>query len=103
MFKKQLMEGEELVRRCAATKCYHVLKKWKYTKKLTKFENSVVKFCQMHGLIQVCRDSKEILVVVNEHGKKLDEIHSMLEKCSLRGSIEAKNRSDNSRTESEAA
>ncbi|XP_059293780.1 protein DA1-related 5-like isoform X4 [Lycium ferocissimum] len=78
MFKKQLMEGEELVLKCSKTKCYEAMKIWIYSRKLTKLEISLVKFCQMHGLIQVCRDSKKILVKVNEHGKKLDEIHSML-------------------------
>ncbi|PHT56936.1 hypothetical protein CQW23_05422 [Capsicum baccatum] len=85
MFKKKLMEGEELVRKCSKTKCYDALKKWNYSRKLTKLENSLVKFCQVHGLIQVCRDSKLILVKVNENHKKLDEIHSMMRNVSLTG------------------
>ncbi|KAJ8546131.1 hypothetical protein K7X08_018714 [Anisodus acutangulus] len=86
MFKNLLMKGAELVLKCSKTKCYDPLKKWNYSRKLTKLENSLVKVCQMHGLIQVCRDSKQILVKVNEHGKKLEEIHSMLRCISLTGS-----------------
>lgn len=86
MFKKRLMEGEELVRKCSKTKCYDALTKWNYSRKLAKLENSLVKFCQIHGLIQVCRDSKMILVKVNENCKKLDEIHSMMRNVSLTGS-----------------
>ncbi|XP_016469732.1 putative disease resistance protein At5g66900 [Nicotiana tabacum] len=84
MFKKQLLAGEELVRKCSKTKCYDALKKWNYSRKLTKLENSLVRFCQVHGFIQVCRDSKIILVNVIEHGKKLDQISSMLRAISLR-------------------
>ncbi|MCD7459154.1 hypothetical protein HAX54_040223 [Datura stramonium] len=83
MFKKRLMEGEELVRKCSKTKCYDALKKWNYSRKLTKLENSLVKFCQIHGLIQVYRDNKKILVKVNDNCKKLDEIGSMLRGISL--------------------
>ncbi|OIS97841.1 PREDICTED: probable disease resistance protein At5g66900 [Nicotiana attenuata] len=83
MFKKQLLAGEELVRKCSKTKCYDALKKWNYSRKLTKLENSLVRFCQVHGFIQVCRDSKIILVNVIEHGKKLDQISSMLRDISL--------------------
>ncbi|CAN4079615.1 unnamed protein product [Withania somnifera] len=86
MFKKKLMEGEELVRKCSKTKCYDALKKWTYSRKLTKLESSLVKFCQIHGLIQVCRDNKMILVKVTENYKKLDEIHSMMRNVSLTGS-----------------
>ncbi|XP_016510128.1 putative disease resistance protein At5g66900 [Nicotiana tabacum] len=84
MFKKQLLAGEELVRKCSKTKCYDALKKWNYSRKLTKLENSLVRFFQVHGFIQVCRDSKIILVNVIEHGKKLDQISSMLRDFSLK-------------------
>ncbi|XP_004232056.1 probable disease resistance protein At5g66900 [Solanum lycopersicum] len=83
MFKKQLMKGEELVRKCSKIKRCDPLKKWSYSRKLTKLDNSLVKFCQIHGLIQVVRDSKQILVKVNENGKKLEEIHSMMRDVSL--------------------
>lgn len=83
MFKKRLREGEELVRKCSKAKCYDALKKWNYSRKLTKLENSLLKFCQIHGLIQVVRDSKLILVKVSENGKKLEEIHSMMRNVSL--------------------
>ncbi|XP_060191680.1 probable disease resistance protein At5g66900 [Lycium barbarum] len=86
MFRKRLMKGEELVRKCSKTKCYDALKKWKYSKDLTKLESSLVKFCQMHGLIQVCRDTKMILVECKKHGKKLDEVHSMMRNMSLMAS-----------------
>ncbi|KAK4712246.1 hypothetical protein R3W88_006759 [Solanum pinnatisectum] len=83
MFKKQLMKGEELVLKCSKIKRCDPLKKWSYSRKLTKLDNSLVKFCQIHGLIQVVRDSKQILVKVNENGKKLEEIHSMMRNVSL--------------------
>ncbi|XP_059293779.1 uncharacterized protein LOC132046947 isoform X3 [Lycium ferocissimum] len=40
----------------------------------------------MHGLIQVFRDTKKILVELKKHGKKVDEIHSMMRNMSLMGS-----------------
>lgn len=83
MFKKRLKEGEELVRKCSKTKRYDPFKKWNYSRKLTKLENSLLKFCQIHGLIQVVRDSKMILVKVNENGEKLDEIRSMMRNVSI--------------------
>ncbi|XP_006338225.1 probable disease resistance protein At5g66910 isoform X1 [Solanum tuberosum] len=83
MFKTQLMKGEELVLKCSKIKRYDPLKKWSYSRKLTKLDNSLVKFCQIHGLIQVVRDTKQILVKVNENGKILEEIHSMVRNVSL--------------------
>ncbi|KAM3363558.1 putative disease resistance protein [Capsicum galapagoense] len=83
MFKKKLMEGEELVLKCSKIKRYDAFKRCNYSRKLTKLENSLVKFCQIHGLIEVCRDSKLILVKVNDNGKKLDELRSMVKGLSL--------------------
>ncbi|XP_049384769.1 probable disease resistance protein At5g66900 [Solanum stenotomum] len=83
MFKKQLMKGEELVLKCSKIKRCDPLKKWSYSRKLTKLDNSLVKFCQIHGLIQVVRDTKQILVKVNENGKILEEIQSMVRNVSL--------------------
>lgn len=85
MFKKLLMKGEELVRKCSKIKCCDP-RKWNYSRKLTKMENSLVKLCEIHGLIQVVRDSKLILIEVSENGKKLEEIHSMMRNVSLLGS-----------------
>ncbi|XP_015161792.1 protein DA1-related 5-like [Solanum tuberosum] len=83
MFKKLLMKGEELVLKCSKIKRCDPLKKRSYSKKLTKLDYSLVKFCQIHGLIQVVRDTKQILVKVNENGKILEEIHSMVRNVSL--------------------
>ncbi|XP_060193714.1 protein DA1-related 1-like [Lycium barbarum] len=67
MFKKLLMEGHELVRKCSKTKSYDACRKLYYSRKLTELEDSLVKFFQTHCLIQVWRDTKDILVKVNEH------------------------------------
>ncbi|XP_060194784.1 probable disease resistance protein At5g66900 isoform X2 [Lycium barbarum] len=83
MLKNLLMKGEELVRKCSKTKSYDAFKRLNYSRKLTKLENSLVKFCQIHGLIQVCRDTKMILVECKKHDKKLDEVHSMMRNMSL--------------------
>ncbi|XP_059293714.1 probable disease resistance protein At5g66900 isoform X2 [Lycium ferocissimum] len=86
MFRNLLVKGEELVHKCSKTKCYDAFKRLNYSRKLTKLENSLVKLCQFHGLIQVCWDTKKILVECKKHDKKLDEVHSMMRNMSLMGS-----------------
>lgn len=83
IFKKRLEEGEKLVRKCSKIKRYNLCKRWYYSKKLADLENSTLKFFSVHGLIQTCRDRKQILVALKEEGEKLDEIYSILKNMKL--------------------
>ncbi|KAG5622444.1 hypothetical protein H5410_007662 [Solanum commersonii] len=83
IFKKRLEEGEKLVRKSAKIKCYNVCKRWYYSKKLADLEKSTMKFFEVHGLMQSCRDRKKILVALKEEGEKLDEIYAILKDMKL--------------------
>ncbi|MCD7453481.1 hypothetical protein HAX54_021105 [Datura stramonium] len=83
IFKMRLEEGEKLVRKCAKVKRYDVCKKWYYSKKLADLEKSTMKFFEVHGLMQTCRDQKQILVALKQEGEKLDEIYSILKNMKL--------------------
>ncbi|KAK4711076.1 hypothetical protein R3W88_005589 [Solanum pinnatisectum] len=83
IFKKRLEEGEKLVRKSAKIKRYNVCKRWYYSKKLADLEQSTMKFFEVHGLMQSCRDRKKILVALKEEGEKLDEIYATLKDMKL--------------------
>ncbi|PHT30385.1 hypothetical protein CQW23_29979 [Capsicum baccatum] len=83
IFKKRLEEGEKFVRKSAKIKRYNVCKRWYYSKKLADLEKSTLKFFEVHGLMQICRDRKKILLVLKEEGEKLDEIYSILKNMKL--------------------
>ncbi|KAL3345220.1 hypothetical protein AABB24_024258 [Solanum stoloniferum] len=83
IFKKRLEEGEKLVSKSAKIKRYNVCKRWYYSKKLADLEQSTMKFFEVHGLMQSCRDRKKILVALKEEGEKLDEIYAILKDMKL--------------------
>ncbi|XP_055805163.1 uncharacterized protein LOC129873980 [Solanum dulcamara] len=83
IFKKRLEEGEKLVRKSAKIKRYNVCKRWYYSNKLADLEKSTMKFFEVHGLMQTCRDQKKILVALKEEGEKLDEIYAILKNMRL--------------------
>ncbi|CAN4078816.1 unnamed protein product [Withania somnifera] len=83
IFKKRLEEGEKLVCEREKIKSYNVCKRWYYSKKLADVEKSTMKFFEVHGLMQICRDRKKILLALKEEGEKLDEIYTMLKNMKL--------------------
>ncbi|KAJ8545455.1 hypothetical protein K7X08_018038 [Anisodus acutangulus] len=77
IFKKRWEEGEKLLHKSANIKRYNVCKRWYYSKKLADPDKSTM-FFQVHGLMQICRDQKQILVTLKEQDNKLNEINSIL-------------------------
>ncbi|XP_019176332.1 PREDICTED: RPW8-like protein 3 [Ipomoea nil] len=70
---KQLKDGEALIQECLSIKPYHLLKKWRCSKKLAKLEKSLVRFFSIDVQIQKFRDSKKTLAKANSVDQKMDE------------------------------
>ncbi|KAJ8549496.1 hypothetical protein K7X08_033203 [Anisodus acutangulus] len=83
ILKKRWEEGEKILHKCANIKRYSVYKRWYYSKKLADLEKSTMKFFQVYGLMQICRDQKQILVAFKEQDEKLNEIYSILKNMML--------------------
>ncbi|KAA8547229.1 hypothetical protein F0562_003907 [Nyssa sinensis] len=77
-FIYRLRDAKELVLKCSKIKWWNYFKKPYYAKKLIDLENSLLKFFQMEVQALLSRDSRKILVVVNDIDEKLDRIGSSL-------------------------
>ncbi|CAK9185435.1 unnamed protein product [Ilex paraguariensis] len=78
MFIDRLKEGKNLVLKCSTIKSWNVYKKIRYNKKLTDLDSSLLRFFQIDVQALMARDSKKILVGVNDNDQKLDRILSIL-------------------------
>ncbi|KAA8547231.1 hypothetical protein F0562_003905 [Nyssa sinensis] len=77
-FIHRLKDAKELVLKCSKIKWWNYCKKPYYAKKLIDLENSLLKFFQIEVQALLSRDSRKILVVVNDIDEKLDRIGSNL-------------------------
>ncbi|XP_059623794.1 probable disease resistance protein At5g66900 isoform X1 [Cornus florida] len=80
MFTDRLKEAAKLVRKCSETVCLNCFKRSSYSKKLVEMEDLLVKFFQTNVQALETRESRKILVKVNEIDAKLGRMWSGMKK-----------------------
>ncbi|CAK9166439.1 unnamed protein product [Ilex paraguariensis] len=78
-FIKHLEDGKALVEKCSKIKRWNVYDKRNYNEKLNDLHSSLVSFFQIDVQAQLARDTRKILLGVNNVDEKVEKILSILE------------------------
>ncbi|KAI7741700.1 hypothetical protein M8C21_030471 [Ambrosia artemisiifolia] len=74
-FTRYLEQGTELVVKCLRIKCWNVRKKYRYTKKLIRLDEELLRFFQIEALANVAKTTMMNLIGTNELNDKFDRLH----------------------------